>query len=336
MNAEQDTNSMESEDRVAIEVAPESKSESRRGGMLKRIAIGLVVVVVLMAVGYVIFDKQFRPQVDQNLSNVDLEQTDSPTEDRRGSCTDLFLTNPVEEAEATIDPALLVARECLKYFQKEVVDYTAVMISQERVRGKLAVEEFNEVKIRNPRKIGDADVPLSVYMKFLKPRKSAGREVIWVDGWNQGKLIAHEGGLLNLVRVALKPTGKIAMNGKRYPITRIGIENLLVRIIEVAELERDYGECELKIDRSYKINGHKATVIEMIHPVRREHFHYHIAKIYIDDELNMPVGYEGYMWPKEEGGEAVLVERYFYNDIKLNVGLTDADFDPDNEAYDFP
>lgn len=32
----------------------------------------------------------------------------------------------------------------------------------------------------------------------------------------------------------------------------------------------------------------------------------------------------------------VLEEEYTYMDVKLNVGLTDEDFDPDNKTYQFP
>ena len=75
-------------------------------------------------------------------------------------------------------------------------------------------------------------------------------------------------------------------------------------------------------------------MIEVRHPVKRPHFDFHIATIFIDHELNVPIRYASYSWPTEEGGEPVLLEEYTYLDVKLNVGLTDADFDPDE--YDFP
>jgi len=48
------------------------------------------------------------------------------------------------------------------------------------------------------------------------------------------------------------------------------------------------------------------------------------------------VGYEGYLWPEKPGDKPPLLERYFYIDMQINVGLTDEDFSPDNKAYDFP
>ena len=51
-----------------------------------------------------------------------------------------------------------------------------------------------------------------------------------------------------------------------------------------------------------------------------------------DDELQIPIRYESYDWPQKEGGQPVLLEEYTYTDLKVNVGLTDKDFDPDNEV----
>jgi outer membrane lipoprotein-sorting protein len=43
----------------------------------------------------------------------------------------------------------------------------------------------------------------------------------------------------------------------------------------------------------------------------------------------LPIYVEIFDWQNE------LVERYGYRDLRLNPGLTDADFDPKNPAYGF-
>ena len=83
-------------------------------------------------------------------------------------------------------------------------------------------------------------------------------------------------------------------------------------------------------------NGRKCVMLEVMHPVQREHFEFHVARIYLDQELEIPIAYEGFSWPEEEGGEPVLEEKYFYTELKLNVGLQDSDFDPSNPSYDYP
>ena len=46
--------------------------------------------------------------------------------------------------------------------------------------------------------------------------------------------------------VSLRPDGSWPCAGQRYPITEIGIVNLTQRLIEVAEQDSKYGECEVK------------------------------------------------------------------------------------------
>jgi hypothetical protein len=49
----------------------------------------------------------------------------------------------------------------------------------------------------------------------------------------------------------------------------------------------------------------------------------------------LPVRFEAYDWPTEEGAEPYLLEEYTYQDLQLNVGLSEIDFSPENAAYAF-
>jgi hypothetical protein len=59
------------------------------------------------------------------------------------------------------------------------------------------------------------------------------------------------------------------------------------------------------------------------------------TRLFIDRELNLPIRLEAYEWPARAGGDPLLVEEYEYQDLDLNPGLTDTDFDIDNPAYGF-
>lgn len=255
-------------------------------------------------------------------------------------CVAPALAQEVEKQSVSkhpLAPALERAREGLKLIEESVDDYTATMIKRERVNGKLTEHEFVSAKIRNRKvKDGKVVVPFAVYMKFLKPDSIAGREVIWVEGANENKIIAHEAGLLGFKRFYLPPDGFLAMMGQRYPITDIGIQNLIEELLVRGEHDLQYGECEVKFYKGAKVDKYVCTLIEVLHPIQRDHFTFHRAHIFIDDELGVPVRYAAWSWPTEPGGEPVLEEEYTYRNIKLNVGLTDADFDPDNEAYNYP
>ena len=219
-------------------------------------------------------------------------------------------------------------------------DYTCTLVKRERVDGKLTDYEYMFAKVRHQ--------PFSAYMYFLPPPPPgpglpappdnvSGREVIYVAGQNDGNLIAHEAkGLKALVgAVNLKPNSPMAMQGNRYPITEVGLLNLTRRLVEVGESDRKYGECEVQEYPNAKINNRTATCIQVTHPTPRKNFRYHLARIYIDDELNIPIRFEAYDWPKQQGGQPLLLEEYTYVNVKLNVGLTDADFDPRNPNYKF-
>jgi hypothetical protein len=236
-----------------------------------------------------------------------------------------------------LDPALQIAYDGLKQVRESMNDYTGVMVKRERVDGALTEQEFMSFKIRNRRvQEGKITTPFSIYLKFLKPQAVAGREVIYVEGQNNNYLVAHETGWKGLVRANLDPNGWLAMSGNRYPITDAGIENLVVKLIEKGERDRNRDECEVKFFKNAKINDRVCTVLQVTHPVERPYFDFHIAQIFIDDEYRVPIRYAAYSWPKEQAGKAQLEEEYTYTDLKFNVGLTDQDFNPDNEAYEYP
>ncbi len=245
---------------------------------------------------------------------------------------------PQPPGKHPLAPALERAKQGLKLIEETVDDYTATIIKRERINGKLTEHEFVFAKIRNRKvdKDGKVVVPFAVYMKFLKPDSVAGREVIWVEGANDNKIVAHETGLLGFRRFYLPPNGMIAMMGQRYPITDIGVQKLIEELLERGSNDLKYDECEVTFYKGAKVDKYVCTLIEVVHPVPREHFTFYRARIYIDETLGVPVHYAAWTWPTEPGGEPVLEEEYTYRNLKLNVGLTDADFDPDNEAYDYP
>ena len=126
------------------------------------------------------------------------------------------------------------------------------------------------------------------------------------------------------------------MTGELHPITQIGIKNLVRKLIETGTSDLNHKECAVEIQRDVTINDRNCTLLQVTHPKKRDHFEFHVAKIYIDDQRNIPIGYEGFLWPEKEGDPPVLSEKYFFTKMKFNVGLTNKDFDPSNPDYDYP
>lgn len=236
-----------------------------------------------------------------------------------------------------LDPALDMARDGLKKMQANVSDYTATLVKRERINGELGDYQYIQIKLRHQRmQDGRVVTPFSVYLRFLAPDSVAGREVIWVEGANDGKLIAHEAGIKGFLRVKVDPTGFIAMAGNRYPIKQIGMLNLIEQLIVKGERDRHSGDCEVQFFQNAKVDGRVCTAIEVTHPKQQPQFDFYRAQIFIDKQLNVPIRYSAWTWPTNKSEPPVLEEEYTYRDVKLNVGLTDQDFDPDNKAYKFP
>lgn len=236
-----------------------------------------------------------------------------------------------------LDSALSIAQNSLQHSRANVDDYTATLVKRLRIDGQLTSHQFISVKVRN-RKTSDGRVttPMSVYLKFMKPASVRGREVIWVERRNRGRLVAHEAGFKNLVRFNLSPIGGLAMRGQRYPISDIGMENLAVKLIEGAERDRAYGTCDVQVINDARIDNRTCTLVQVVHPVQRPHYDFYRARVFFDEELNLPIRYASWSWPTDKDGEPVLEEEYTYTNVQLNVGLTDRDFDPDNTEYNYP
>jgi hypothetical protein len=179
-------------------------------------------------------------------------------------------------------------------------------------------------------------IPLSVYLKFLKPANIKGREVVWVEGKNNNKLKAHEVAIIPIPAVWLDPDGALAMRGNLHPIYDIGIENLVIKLIEKGQAVRKLGpeNCEVWTTEGAKVNDRICTVINVKHPVQRPPYEFFLAQIFIDDELQVPIRYIAYSWPvAADDKTGPVLEEYTYLNLKLNVGLKDVDFDPNNPNY---
>ena len=295
--------------------------------------------LLLLLVGWVGW-KFFGPQPDLS-SSITIGETSDDGESNDGASLEGSLLSridnaAIEAAEHPLDPLLKVAEKGLEHTDDLVTDYTARIVSQVRIKGKLQPEQQINCKIRHARTTGDDQCTFSVYLKFVAPDSSAGQEVIWVDGWNDGNLVAHLTGWQNVMRIYLEPESTIAMRNSLHPIMDIGFRNLLAKVLEKGKQSRERSKCEVKVKRNIQIEGRKCVMLEVKHPVKQDDLEFHIARIYLDQELEIPTAYEGFTWPEEQGGEPVLQEKYFYTNLKLNVGLQDIDFDPSNADYSFP
>lgn len=251
-----------------------------------------------------------------------------------GGTTSDAAKNHEGPTKVSLDSVLSMAQEALDRLDREVQDYTATILKRERIQNKLGEESKVVAKIREAK--SDGSQKLEVYLRFETPASARGREVLWRDGKNENKLIAHEAGYLNIMRAHLDPQGVVAMLGNRYPISDIGIRNLLIKLVEKGKRAKLEPDCQVIVDEQQSIGGRPCTLIQVTHPHRKPDLEFHVAQIFFDQELRLPIRYACFSWPETGSRETVLEEEYTYLDLQLNVGLQDRDFDPDNPEYKYP
>jgi Protein of unknown function (DUF1571) len=258
------------------------------------------------------------------------QQTTQPIQQTSPQAVSESAASLQAQQQHPLAPAIAMAERVKQNIDNSVRDYSATIEKCEQIDGKLGEPEFAFIKVRNK--------PFSVYMSFLAPEKLKGQECMFIEGQNEDKMYAHAPpGTIRYKfgTVKIAPTSAIAMQGQRYPITEMGILNLTTKLIDVGKHDMQYGECDVKFIENAKVNGTVCTVTQVTHPVPRRNFLFHMARIFVDNQLQVPIRYEAYDWPTQPGGKPVLLEEYTYMNLKLNQGFTDADFDVHNPNYNF-
>ncbi len=230
-----------------------------------------------------------------------------------------------EGIEHPLAPAIRIAQRSLIKL-KSVADYEATLTKRELVEGRL-VEQTMHLKLR--------EEPLSVYLKYGEP--FAGREVLFVQGENDGRLLTHEGsGLSSLAgTVSLDPQDPAAPGEGRHPITETGMRPMLEAVIAQWKRESPYGEIDVQFYPDAKLRGRPCEVIESSHPRPRRQFPFQKTRLYIDGETGLPVRFEQYGFADDRDQDPPLDTLSEYGNLRTNVGLTDEDFDRNNPSYSF-
>ena len=120
------------------------------------------------------------------------------------------------------------------------------------------------------------------------------------------------------------------MEDCRHPITEAGIGPLLDTLAKRWAVELNPDESKVTFNDDMVVGPNRCTMIESTHPIRRPEFLHYRVRVFIDQDLGLPIRFEAYDWPKRPQAEPELLEEYTYMHLKLNVGLRDIDFDVSN------
>ncbi len=232
-------------------------------------------------------------------------------------------------------PALEMALDGHRHIENNIRDYSCILVRRERVDGRLGDFEYIQAKVRHERrKEGRVVTPFAVYLKFLGPASVKGREVLYVRGRNDDRMRVRRGGpRFGYVTAWISPHGEIAMKGNRYPVTEMGVKNMVRRLIELARSELGRDVCRVSFAEDASIDDRDCTCIQVTRPAPSDPEVSQIARVFIDDELGIPVHFESRESSPGGQGTFELIEQYTFRQVRLNVGFSDADFDVENPAY---
>lgn len=203
----------------------------------------------------------------------------------------------------------------------KVISYTAVFHKQQRVAGKLLPEETILLKCRKE--------PFSLYMKWIRaPYK--GSELLYVAGWNEGRVRAHRGGILRFVTRNLDPRAPALMAGNLRPVTSTGIGYLLETVATTIRKAIKVGELTFSERGQETVYRRNTQILEVVIPKER-------AKDYDGYRyvINQDVESKILVRIRVYDAHDLLVENYGYENLDLTAPLADPDFDPKNPEYQF-
>lgn len=187
-------------------------------------------------------------------------------------------------------------------------DSAGVFLKTERVGGRVLPTQAIELKVRRR--------PFSVHMRWLSPPYK-GREVVYQEGRFEGKVVAYLGDLFGFESIfTFAPTAPEVMEGNRHPITEAGVGHITERLYEQFRLARAQGRLRARYLGTESYLGRPTYKIMRV----LEDGGYRYWNI--DTELLLPIRVITY------DARHRLQETYSFKDLRLNLGLTDDDFDP--------
>lgn len=230
-----------------------------------------------------------------------------------------FLLLPPALAEQGLLFGLL---ERMEKSYANVYDYTALFRRRERIGGEWLPEEISFLKFQKPFKI---------YMRWVSG-PAEGREALYVEGANGNQVMIHEArSFSRFFAVLVDPGSRRILRESRYPFTEIGIGRLIERVGKDARRAWARGELRLVDHGKTKVMSRDVRQIEGVLP-RDPGAGYSSYRMLlkIDEANGLPIQASLYDW------DNVIVGEYGYDELQLNPGLKEIDFDPSNPAYRFP
>jgi len=240
--------------------------------------------------------------------------------------------DPADDSHAALlartDQTALLT-ECLAaYDARPVTDFTCTFTRMEVIRGRAQPRQQAHIWFRQQ--------PFSLAMHWTV-NPPGGDRVVYVEGLypdSQGQsqmLVRPTGEVARLLTggsILRSPTAPDVLAQTLRPVTAFGFRNTLMSMIDVCHQAQAMGKLHYTFDGYADVNGRPCLVLTraISQPWREDIPAW--TRIFIDRQLLLPIRLEGY----DSAGRPMW--EYQFDDLRLNVGLTDRDFTPN--ANDIP
>jgi len=223
--------------------------------------------------------------------------------------------------EAAAEETVVRALEDARAAGEAIDDCACRFYRHERVGDFLGTKQRMDVKFR-PR-------PFSLYMRWVDPAK-VGAEFLYVAGEYDDKAFVRQGGafgwLLPTMRLGL--ADPLIVKHSRHAVTDFGLAAVAGTVLESARRAREAGALRARALPAGDVHGEPARGFELLLPDRPD-FYARRVTVWFDSETGLLKRVVAH----NAAGD--LLEDYAFTQVRVNVGLTDADFDPHNPAYRF-
>lgn len=220
----------------------------------------------------------------------------------------LLRTRPVEFLQMSLDR-----------YEREVEGYRLIFRKRERIAGKLYPAEKDKYETVE---VHFREKPFSVHFNWLKEPKLA-QKVLYVEGENDGKMLARPRGLLGALVVSRDVDGADAKASGRYTIDQFGLQLALRRT--VANMRKAQARDKLFVEYQGLVTlpavGDRPCYKFVRTPYDPpDEDGINELTLYIDQETWLQVG------SVLKDAQGNLIAEYYFSDIELNPDFPASQF----------
>jgi hypothetical protein len=224
-----------------------------------------------------------------------------------------------------LDPVLELARRTHEQALNRVQGFSCRLAKQERIDGVLQQPRLIDLRVREKS-------PYSIFLDFLAPADVVSRRILYCEGKHDNKMLVRKGGRrLDFIVLRLEPHGYKAQAESLVPITQVGFHRLLAGMVEMLQqqVEADPSGANTQVQwlETAELQGRPCLGVRIVHPQPSPDLGFHIAEVYLDRQLQLPVRIEARGWPESPGSTPPLLGEYLYTDLELNSRLGEEHFD---------